>query len=80
MEQRRFAALCAAVLCFWLFALAFGTAQGMGWHLLAAPAAQTAASQPAEAEWLLPAAAQPGAFPPLPGGHSGGAGERAGAL
>ena len=59
MERRRFAALCAAVLCFWLFALAFGTAQGMGWHLLAAPAAQTAASQPAEAEWLLPAAAQP---------------------
>lgn len=35
MERRNFAALCAAVLCFWLFALAFGTAQGMGLHLVA---------------------------------------------
>lgn len=59
MERRRFAALCAAVLCFWLFALAFGTAQGMGWRLRTAPAAETAASPPAEAEFLLPAAAQP---------------------
>ena len=59
MERRRFAALCAAVLCFWLFALAFGTAQGMGWHLRAAPAAETAASPPAEAEFLLSVAAQP---------------------
>ena len=25
MERRNFAALCAAVLCFWLFARAFGT-------------------------------------------------------
>ena len=59
MERRRFAALCAAVLCFWLFALAFGTAQGMGWRLRAAPAAETAVSPPAETEFLLPAAAQP---------------------
>lgn len=59
MERRRFAALCAAVLCFWLFALAFGTAQGMGWRLRTAPAAETAASPPPEAEFLLPAAAQP---------------------
>ena len=29
MERRNFAALCAAVLCFWLFALAFGTAQAV---------------------------------------------------
>ena len=28
MERKNFAVLCAAVLCFWLFALAFGTAQG----------------------------------------------------
>ena len=59
MERRRFAALCAAVLCFWLFALAFGTAQGMGWRLRTAPAAETTASLPAEAEVLLTAAAQP---------------------
>ena len=30
MERRNLALLCAAVLCFWLFALAVGTAQGAG--------------------------------------------------
>ena len=30
MERKNFAALCAAVLCFWLFALALGTAEGVG--------------------------------------------------
>ncbi len=30
MERRNLALLCAGVLCFWLFALAFGTAQGAG--------------------------------------------------
>ena len=28
MERRNLALLCAGVVCFWLFALAFGTAQG----------------------------------------------------
>ncbi len=28
MERKNFAVLCAAVLCFWLFALALGTAEG----------------------------------------------------
>ena len=37
MEQRRFAAFCAAVLCFWLFALAFGSAQGLGLRAVLAP-------------------------------------------
>ncbi len=37
MEQRRFAAFCAAVLCFWLFALAFGSAQGLGLRAALAP-------------------------------------------
>ena len=30
MERRNLALLCAGVLCFWLFALAVGTAQGAG--------------------------------------------------
>ncbi len=37
MERRRFAAFCAAVLCFWLFALAFGSAQGFGIRAMLAP-------------------------------------------
>ncbi len=30
MERKNLALLCAGVVCFWLFALAFGTAQGRG--------------------------------------------------
>lgn len=30
MERRNLALLCAGVLCFWLFALAFGTAESRG--------------------------------------------------
>ena len=30
MERKNLALLCAGVVCFWLFALAFGTAQGNG--------------------------------------------------
>ena len=41
MERKNFAVLCAAVLCFWLFALALGTAEGVGlravMHPLSAP-------------------------------------------
>ena len=44
MERRTLALLCAGVMCFWLFALAFGTAQGRG----LSGAIQTA--QPAAAE------------------------------
>ena len=33
MERRTLALLCAGVVCFWLFALAFGTAQGRGLHI-----------------------------------------------
>ena len=33
MERRNLALLCAGVVCFWLFALAFGTAQGKGLRL-----------------------------------------------
>ena len=59
MERRSLALVCAAAVCFWLFALAFGTAQGRGLRLLAAseeieaPAAvlvQGEAAQPAAAE------------------------------
>lgn len=41
MERKNLALLCAGVVCFWLFALAFGTAQGSGlrWQ---SPAVQTA--------------------------------------
>ena len=30
MERRKLAAVCGAALCFWLFALAVGTSQGVG--------------------------------------------------
>lgn len=53
MERRNLALLCAGVLCFWLFALAFGSAQGAGLRaviaeepdpavLVSAPAMETA--------------------------------------
>ena len=41
MERRNLALLCAGVICFWLFALAFGTAQGKGLRIQ--PAVQTQA-------------------------------------
>ncbi len=41
MERRNLALLCAGVVCFWLFALAFGTAQGKGLRIQ--PAVQTQA-------------------------------------
>ena len=55
MERRNLALLCAGVLCFWLFALAFGSAQGAGLRaviaeepdpavLVSAPAMEAAAS------------------------------------
>ena len=47
MEQRRFAAFCAAVLCFWLFALAFGSAQGLGLRAALAPDGAKAETRPA---------------------------------
>ncbi len=56
MERRNLALLCAGVVCFWLFALAFGTAQGRGLRVeTAAPAVQTQAA----AEPALPTAAAP---------------------
>lgn len=47
MERRRFAAFCAAVLCFWLFALAFGSAQGFGIRAVLEPDGATAETQTA---------------------------------
>lgn len=55
MERRNLALLCAGVLCFWLFALAFGSAQGAGLRaviaeepdpavLVSAPAMETVTS------------------------------------
>ena len=58
MERRNLALLCAGVVCFWLFALAFGTAQGSGLRWVEAPAAaQTAAAEAGEPTALT--AAQP---------------------
>ena len=57
MERRNLALLCAGVVCFWLFALAFGTAQGRGIRITAAEPGD-AAEAAADAE-ELPAAAQP---------------------
>ena len=49
MERKNLALLCAGVLCFWLFALAFGSAQGAGLRAVktAAPAQAAAADAPA---------------------------------
>ena len=44
MERKNLALLCAGVVCFWLFALAFGTAQGNGLRQQN-PAVQAAADQ-----------------------------------
>ena len=58
MERRNLALLCAGVVCFWLFALAFGTAQDSGLRWVEAPAAaQTAAEEAGEPAALT--AAQP---------------------
>ena len=53
MERRNLALLCAGVVCFWLFALAFGTAQGKGLRIQ--PAVQTQA-EPAAQSLPCPAA------------------------
>ena len=55
MERKNLALLCAGVVCFWLFALAFGTAQGNGLRQQN-PAVQAAADQ---TQPVQPAAAQP---------------------
>ena len=47
MERRNLALLCAGVVCFWLFALAFGTAQGAGLHIGTAEPMQVEAAAPA---------------------------------
>ena len=60
MERRDLALLCAGVVCFWLFALAFGTAQGSGLRWTEAPAAvQTAAVENEETPPAVLTAAQP---------------------
>ena len=41
MERKNFAVLCAAVLCFWLFALALGTAEGVGLRAVMHPEERT---------------------------------------
>ena len=55
MERKNLALLCAGVVCFWLFALAFGTAQGNGLRQQN-PAVQATADQ---TQPVQPAAAQP---------------------
>ena len=72
MERRNLALLCAGVLCFWLFALAFGTAEGRGVAVQAE--LPTAAPAAVEDVPVVDAAAE------LPGGHSGGSGHRYGAV
>ena len=55
MERKNLALLCAGVVCFWLFALAFGTAQGNGLRqqnpAVQAAADQTRPVQPAPQSW-----------------------------
>ena len=59
MERKNFAVLCAAVLCFWLFALALGTAEGVGLRAVMHPEERAVSADVEEAaeEILLPAAA-----------------------
>ena len=59
MERKNFAALCAAVLCFWLFALALGTAEGVGLRAVMHPEERTVSADAGEAAegTALPAAA-----------------------
>ena len=62
MERKNFAALCAAVLCFWLFALALGTAEGVGLRAVMHPeerAVSADAGEVAEGTALPAAAAAP---------------------
>ena len=53
MERRKLAAVCGAALCFWLFALAVGTSQGVGlntaFHTSPVDAALVSAPAPAAA-------------------------------
>lgn len=57
MERRNLALLCAGVLCFWLFALAFGTAEGRDVEVQAE--LPTAAPAAVEDVPVVDAAAQP---------------------
>ena len=66
MERRRFAAFCAAVLCFWLFALAFGSAQGLGLRAVLAPDGAKAETRAAGSALRTPDALQADAQPDLP--------------
>ena len=59
MERRNLALLCAGVVCFWLFALAFGTAQGSGLQWVEAPAAAQTAAAGEEMQPAALTAAQP---------------------
>ena len=52
MERKNLALLCAGVVCFWLFALAFGTAQGKGLRIQ--PAVQTQAEPAAQTLTVTP--------------------------
>ena len=62
MERRNLALLCAGVVCFWLFALAFGTAQGKGLRIQ--PAVQTQAEPAVQPLTVTP----PQLTPALPRG------------
>ena len=59
MERRNLALLCAGVLCFWLFALALGTAEGVGLRAVMHPEERAVSADVEEAAEgiLLPTAA-----------------------
>ena len=59
MERRNLELLCAGVVCFWLFALAFGTAQDSGLRWVEAPAAAQTAVAGEEMQPAALTAAQP---------------------
>ncbi len=74
MERRNLALLCAGVVCFWLFALAFGTAQGKGLRIQ--PVVQAQAEPAVQTLTVTPAAA----YPALPRGDPHRPDQRRGAL
>ncbi len=59
MERKDLALLCAGTICFWLFALAFGTAQDSGLRWVEAPAAAQTAVAGEEMQPAALTAAQP---------------------
>ena len=54
MERKNLALLCAGVVCFWLFALALGTAEGVGLRAVMHPEERAVSADVEEAAEGIP--------------------------